>query len=509
VIGIDPASGALKFHVPLPSRFAGNPTSHPGAYNLIIAGDGFAYVTYDDGWWSANPVPETNYRYGLLAVLRVSSSGASDDFMIRDWNRTANFETIGTNPNCHDFVWSPELEDWGCYPFQPMASSPAIITNADTGVLVAWHEWTGADWALTMANLTGSGVSVTNGPQVPHSSVNPFVTLQLQAQDGSFIGETADDTGTPYVFSFDAGGTLRWVVPNVWASMATADGGFIFGDTGSDQFFTIDQNGNVTGQVATLPTYSWMGNAYHIGSVEQVIVRAILIAGSWWATQGGNQSSNGAAINQQWFPELKSCRDNGGDCSLTGPLPRDLLFNAKNDLVNQLRNNTLCQQAAKTWVYDVVEKGLFPSPLDSQEFAAYLSKTWHFYDGTKSTLDVAELGSWAPANARTVAKRFFFPGSETTAATGTPSTPLKSFWQPADATNNAGVGIDPRAYGMNLQNESNLFHEALHGFVGKFDGAIQQDLHAKDPTVVIHGPSENISVYIQNHVLNACPIGRR
>ena len=78
-----------------------------------------------------------------------------------------------------------------------------------------------------MAILSGAGVSLTSGPQVPTSS-NPFVQVILQAQDGSFIGTTADDSGTSYVFSFDTTGKVRWIVPNADnPRIATAGGGVI------------------------------------------------------------------------------------------------------------------------------------------------------------------------------------------------------------------------------------------------------------------------------------------
>jgi hypothetical protein len=101
-------------------------------------------------------------------------------------------------------------------------------------------------------------------------------------------------------------------------------------------------------------------------------------------------------------------------------------------------------------------------------------------------------------------------GSTTTAITGTPSFPLRTFWQPADATNSADhVGIDSTKFGVNFLNESNLFHEALHGYIGKDDQYIQEILHEVDPTVTVSSDSTNISVYIQKWVLAVCPISRR
>lgn len=86
----------------------------------------------------------------------------------------------------------------------------------------------------------------------------------------------------------------------------------------------------------------------------------------------------------------------------------------------------------------------------------------------------------------------------------TPSTPLKTFWQPAytQADNTGfGVGIDPSNNGVNIYNESNVFHEALHGFTGEGDSQIMSYL----PSGIPGTGTERISVYIKNYVLSSCP----
>jgi hypothetical protein len=195
------------------------------------------------------------------------------------------------------------------------------------------------------------------------------VTIMALASIGLMAGtlgpalsqEPSAEAGwTPYMVAFDAGGNVRWSVANEQAQIATDDGGVI-GQSG----VTYDQNGNAMGQMGTLPTYSWLGNAYQIGSVDQVAAQTIHIALSWWAAQGGNQAGNWTAIRQQGFPELKSCKDKGGSCAVKLG-PRDLLWNARNDLVNQLEQDPACQQAAQMYVYSVVKAGglgFFEHPL--------------------------------------------------------------------------------------------------------------------------------------------------
>jgi hypothetical protein len=81
--------------------------------------------------------------------------------------------------------------------------------------------------------------------------------------------------------AFDQTGAVRWTVANEEPQIATADGGVI-GKSG----IRYDQGGNVTGQMASLPTYSWLGYAYQIGTVDQIAQSAIDFALSFAAFQG-------------------------------------------------------------------------------------------------------------------------------------------------------------------------------------------------------------------------------
>jgi hypothetical protein len=79
-----------------------------------------------------------------------------------------------------------------------------------------------------------------------------------------------------------------------------------------------------------------------------------------------------------------------------------------------------------------------------------------------------------------------------------------------------GDGVDPSNYGMNIYNESILFHEALHGMTGLYDrGTNELEAHlALSETVQIAGQSYSvgtsiISMYMKDNVLNSCPISGR
>jgi hypothetical protein len=267
VIGIDPTTGAQKFSVPIYNSDYANS-------NLIIAGDGYAYVPHADpelgiGWAGWDGI------YTHLKVLRVSTSGAYDDIEVYQY-------------------WIPS----------EVTMSLDAITNADQGVLLSWDALEEAGPGITpksathMAIVTGGSVNTVNVPQVAGQSGH--ILPVLQAQDGSFIGQITAGDGqgnfTYNMIAFDQNGTVRWTVPGYVPEIATADGGVIAQAWGPNNYqptgpaVTFDQNGNATGQFATI-VQSWTGNWYQYGSVDQVVLTAIpyYLAASFWALQGGQQ----------------------------------------------------------------------------------------------------------------------------------------------------------------------------------------------------------------------------
>jgi hypothetical protein len=101
---------------------------------------------------------------------------------------------------------------------------------------------------------------------------------------------------------FDASGNVHWSVPGDQPQIATADGGLI-GQSG----ITYDQNGNATGQNASLSggqSPGWGGNV--LGTVYSASGSAVSsqvgpttnYAATFAALQGGNASYQGTAIQQ-------------------------------------------------------------------------------------------------------------------------------------------------------------------------------------------------------------------
>ena len=104
--------------------------------------------------------------------------------------------------------------------------------------------------------------------------------------------------------AFDSSGNIKWIVPDYYPTMATADGGVIaeYGpldnSTRTFRAATFDANGNATGRLGNLPMYSWTGSAYQYGSVEQVVPLPITYAPTFAAMIAGNSSGTGTAIQQ-------------------------------------------------------------------------------------------------------------------------------------------------------------------------------------------------------------------
>jgi hypothetical protein len=236
----------------------------------------------------------------LLTLWRVDSSGV--------YTKTAIRSAIGSE---------------GTY---LVGISANIITNADQGVLLTWtansgivapdapESTTQAPWEYGSAVVTGSGVSMVSGPYLPGQRNGWPLLPVLQAQDGSYVGTVWVGQVwpfTPYMIAFDATGGVRWSVAGYGPKIATADGGVIAQayDPDTDDFtgdaITFDQNGNATGQM-DLPIYSWLGNAYQVGSVDSIVANPLYLALSFWPFQKANTSGNLAGVQVaqvklRWF----------------------------------------------------------------------------------------------------------------------------------------------------------------------------------------------------------------
>jgi hypothetical protein len=302
-IDVGRSGGSACYSSPLPQSSSGTQTSSPpGLGNMIIAGDGYSYLPFIFGTSvsvSETDVPApitmdcsdtySNYSTSSLRLLRVGTQGDSYVIPLGDWAsstyRGADHVTSASAP-------LPNL----------LLSTP--ITNADNGILFAWSlKETSNLPPCPPGALFASGCSFPNSSVKLTTTSGPGISAQatlkmsanliqptLQRADGSYVG--TDGTN---MYAFTASGTPLWTVPNDTPQIATSVGGVI-GASG----VTYDPDGKATGQLGSLPIYSWKGNAYQYGSVEEFTSLPFIVA-SLWSFAGGNPSSNGTASRAWYF----------------------------------------------------------------------------------------------------------------------------------------------------------------------------------------------------------------
>ena len=142
----------------------------------------------------------------------------------------------------------------------------------------------GTSQAFYLATTSGAGVASNVQVTIAPGQTVPVQPV-LQQADGSYIGTVQTQTGNPMI-AFTASGNTLWMGPNDTPQIATSGGGVI-GASGT----TYDQNGNVTGQTSNMPTQSWTGNSYQLGSVDQVAATLLVDATSFWPRTFGNPST--------------------------------------------------------------------------------------------------------------------------------------------------------------------------------------------------------------------------
>lgn len=446
VIGINPITGTKKFSVPLVGM-------GQTLESQTVAGDGYFYLAYRN-----STIVSLNIVRDDLILLRVDSSGVYNNIPIQSWPDDLN-------------------------------RGVQVITNADQGVLVIWNSF----WDHGMAMVTGTAVSLLDSPR------GGDVSAALQRADGSYIGVSDDDSRS--MIAFDAMGKLLWsVAGDYYPLIATADGGVI----ASDEFgaaITFDQNGNATGQLGDLPTYSWLWNAYEVGSVKQVKAWLSNVADSFGAFFGGNHSGNGTAAREKFAP-LKSCP------GAATPCPQEAIMSALGQLKVLLQSP--CQEC-DNWVFSIL-------PGKSKaDFLKYLSRPPRFWDGTRSYAPANEAlcpsGFWNQLNCQYGGGPVRNELGNSDAKSQTPVDQGKGaqiFFNPPQGICNVLVSQNPSPGDKGVMNQALLFHEALHGYTGLVDTGLQSIFKAKDPTIVVNlQNSANITDYLQDHVIPQGAFGAR
>jgi hypothetical protein len=254
---------------------------------------------------------------------------------------------------------------------------------------------------------------------------------------------------------------------------------------------TFDQNG-ATGQLGNLPTYSWPLNAYRVGSVDQWFAKVINVAKSWWPFSGGNTSGNKTAVQQPWYAPLRTCP------GASTPCPREAILSALSALRNLLQSSC---SGCNLWVFSKL------SGTDQGSFSKYLSLAPRLWDGTRS---------YAPSSVAFCPSGFFsqhfscsfssetvhdyLQRTESDAASQTPSDKGKGmqvFFNPSTGICNALSIANPPANDQGTLNQATLFHEALHGYTGDFDTALESSFGLP----VTFGESVSVTYYLQGKVI--------
>ena len=478
VIGVDPAMGTQKFSIPvtIPGQSTG-----PYFSGMIIGGDGYAYVPYS---YRGYPI-DCSDGVGVcnsyhLRLLRVDSAGAYDDIPI---------------------VESTVL-------FSELFSVPVgMISNGATGILLSWSAWNGeGPPEVGMAVTNGTGVSLINGSLAAGqgSAVEPV----LQAQDGSFVGTVwaGEDGDTRYMVAFDAAGSVRWSVAGSYQpQIATVDGVTIaISDSGAAVMF--DANGTAIGQVADLPTQSWLGHTYRVGSTDMVATALVYPTTGLWAFLQANQSHTPTATGQL-YAQLEDCGPGSTRRpQLACPQPKNAIFNAwywlKYRLGERKDNIYLNQLMASV-----------DPNLNVAKFLDYLNKSPgpEFYDGRASTVSVGAAQCTIEGMLPDVLTNDAFRRrnlgplcglAATTCRTGgTNPLPLRVFFEARAiflVTSDTDIGA-------NEDNMAMLFHEALHGLTGLSDRALQGKLGCNELYNGSTTNSWNITAYLKQFVRYVLP----
>lgn len=328
LVGIDGATGTTKFSV----QFEHNTTSYngedqladnyfPTIGQLIVAGDGYAYVPY--GFFT-----ESNNQYSCGAggyvehddddyafrMLRVGTGGDYSKIIVTDdkyWyshdcSGNSDEDEYGAGAYVND---TPLGADW-------RYNYGNLISNGNSGAMLSWIGWKVTTQAYQpiyekpIYHLTTFGADgivpdiITTLPVSRQYTEAWRITPVLQKEDGGYFGTliyqepTQQNPPEKWLIAIDPSGSITPIATGDYKPLiATADGGLIAkAPDGSTVAFNTSFA--PTGGFASLPTQSWSGNEYQKGSLDSVVSDPISLAGTFWALAGGNASGNGTAIQQ-------------------------------------------------------------------------------------------------------------------------------------------------------------------------------------------------------------------
>jgi hypothetical protein len=286
---------------------SGSVTQGPDVGQMIVAGDGNAYLPYsyfndNTSYRSSASGDYAEQRTTYLLVLRISPDGTYAKTQLRQWTYSEDCSPSAspTSPSCTSTGLQPDV------------LGISAITNGGTGVAVfATTEPNDLNFHVQLNYISQDIITSQIDDVIVFDGNNGTQVFlpKLQREDGSYIGFG----GTGDVIAVGAAGGVLWsqqiTSTPTWLLTplyATSDGGVIVTSTQNGQLgtlYTLDQNGNVASQTPdTGAVYSWSGESYvsflssgaGISEIELPLID--VDAASFWSETGGNPSQNGVAI---------------------------------------------------------------------------------------------------------------------------------------------------------------------------------------------------------------------
>lgn len=501
---------------------------------MIVAGDGNAYVSYAYSNTRNSPDGSSSQIVSTFNLLRVSPDGSYAKVQLSQ--QTLSTTGIGTNSpvstGCGVGVGASTSTTQDPTTRQFVGTDPSdppgpisVITNGNTGVAVfsgpvacAGQPNTAAETAIRVV----ANDSITSQAQFPVAGFVPA----LQQEDGSYIGTDLGHNPT----AVDLGGNVLWqntsLGIDVAPQYATGDARAIFSSraiklcsqgteqcapfTNTPTQYTFDQYGNLASQLADVGAKpSWTGGWYGTtaSSLTAESLLDLSLASTWVATVNGNHSYTSASNQQTDWAQLVSCLSNkastyeqsicqqhGWSDSTGGP--REWLYNGFKSLAQLLAtpcnpnsSNPTVQQACN------IDTNVFTSKLKDANgnqalrtaFLSYLGKSEYpaFYDGTASTVEkcgwieapflcdsVAVKDDFAHQDA-TNAALFTLAAETVTYDRVPPDIPrMKAFFLPGAIYREILTSSAPH----DADNMALIFHEALHAYTRLSDSGLKGEL---------------------------------
>jgi uncharacterized protein YjdB len=321
IVAINPLTGKPNFTVPLDQSTATGPICPDAPYDgtnvgsPIIAGDGYFYI----GYVSSNVTCTGNAWSASLhvGIMRVGVGGDSYEMPLGTWNAYA--QPIGYSLVFFQLpAFITDADQGVIASYQVSSYTSTLLYGSNGGVSYAGSSTQGFYQAITSGTgilsnvqtafyqtntLNGLTTSTTVSTSVP-GQVTPIQPV-VQRSDGSYVGTVGigsvsweEGFFTPQItqtemIAFTSSGSTLWMGPNDTPQIATADGGVI-GASGT----TYDQNGSVTGQLPSLPTFSWFADWFGVSgtAAAQIAQAEVAPAAGYSSFAGGNPSTTSTYI---------------------------------------------------------------------------------------------------------------------------------------------------------------------------------------------------------------------